>query len=246
MTSTKLFTENAKRGIKGESYVATLLSEHCILHHVTGPNDLGIDYFCEWVHDNKPTGVLFAVQVKTTIHENVDFQDEKKNNNALENWTFIYKKRGDLFKINKKTLDYWENLRIPIFLFVVIENGNELECYYKRYTDYLTRHRHNPNYDHKEDFYKLEFYRVNEGNKFLAFVQKGNGYPGGFSRDLFMDYIRINYSKGLIVHMKPEEIGLQMEKTDYKKFISEIIKNYEEKIRQVWHETEIYLTGNIE
>jgi hypothetical protein len=61
----KKYTIQAKTCVKGEAFFESLLSDYCIPHKVTGTKDIGIDYFCEWVYENKPSGVLFAVQVKT-------------------------------------------------------------------------------------------------------------------------------------------------------------------------------------
>jgi hypothetical protein len=61
----KKYTAQAKAGIKGEAFFETLVSDYCIPHHIVGPKDVGIDYICEWVYGDRPTGILFAVQVKT-------------------------------------------------------------------------------------------------------------------------------------------------------------------------------------
>ena len=52
----KQYTIQAKRGIKGEAYFESLISDYSIPHRVSGPKDVGIDYFCEWVFDDRPTG----------------------------------------------------------------------------------------------------------------------------------------------------------------------------------------------
>jgi hypothetical protein len=36
-----------------------------------GSKDLGIEYIGEWVYGNRPTGILYAVQVRTLSQKNV-------------------------------------------------------------------------------------------------------------------------------------------------------------------------------
>jgi len=65
----KKYTIQAKRGIKGEAFFELLVSDYSLPHQVVGPKDIGIDYFCEWVYGDRPTGILYAVQVKTFSEE---------------------------------------------------------------------------------------------------------------------------------------------------------------------------------
>ena len=67
----KKFTTQAKSGIKGEAFFESLITEYSLPHHVVGAKGLGIDYICEWVYGDKPTGILYAVQAKTFLAENV-------------------------------------------------------------------------------------------------------------------------------------------------------------------------------
>jgi hypothetical protein len=48
---------------------------------------------------------------------------------------------------------------------------------------------------------------VNNGSSFLVFKYPDR-HSGGFARDLFIDYMRWNYSKGNITYMNPRIIGL--------------------------------------
>lgn len=61
----KSYTNQAKKWIKGEAFFESLISEYAIPHKIIMPKDLGVDFICEWVHGEKPTGVLFLAQVKT-------------------------------------------------------------------------------------------------------------------------------------------------------------------------------------
>ena len=52
------YTAQAKAGIKGEAFFEALVSDYSIPHHILGLKDVGIDYLCEWVYGDKPTGIL--------------------------------------------------------------------------------------------------------------------------------------------------------------------------------------------
>ncbi|MGH8067350.1 MAG: hypothetical protein ACRERE_19385 [Candidatus Entotheonellia bacterium] len=62
--SYKRYTIQAKRWIKGEAFFEALISDYSLPHHIVSPKDVGIDYICEWVYGDRPTGILYAVQVK--------------------------------------------------------------------------------------------------------------------------------------------------------------------------------------
>jgi len=134
----KKYTLQARRGIKGEAFFESLVCEYSIPHHVVGPKDVGIDYFCEWVHGDRPTGVLYAVQVKTFSEETAKpkFVRIEKKLNGLEN----YEIRNPNLRVDESTLRYWLGLGIPVYLFAVVqsvthdEHGEKerLDCYYKR------------------------------------------------------------------------------------------------------------------
>lgn len=61
----KKYTAQAKAAIKGEAFFEALISDYSVPHHIVGPKDIGIDYIWEWVYGDRPTGILYAVQVKT-------------------------------------------------------------------------------------------------------------------------------------------------------------------------------------
>jgi hypothetical protein len=71
----KKYTAQAKAGIKGEAFFEALVSDYSLPHHIVGLKDVGIDYICEWVYGDKPTGLLYAVQVKTLSKQNVVLED---------------------------------------------------------------------------------------------------------------------------------------------------------------------------
>ena len=79
----KEYTMSTRTGIRGEAFFESLICNYCLPHYIVGHKDLSIDYICKWVHDYKPTDVLFSVQVKT-FHEksgNPEFVriDDKRN-----------------------------------------------------------------------------------------------------------------------------------------------------------------------
>lgn len=225
----KSFSLRTKHGIKGEAFFESLIVEFALPNHIVGSKDLGLDYFCEWVHGDNPTGILFAVQIKT-------FEIGKKIKPKLiktlsdNNWLEQYRIVNTHFRINPETLNYWKRLGIPIYLFAVTlddkTNGND--CYYKRFTPILT-----------EDNLALgsydpysEFYKVNDNNRFLAF-KHNEKRVGGFTRDLFIDYIRCNYYKGTITYLNPRDIGLnQFPEKDA--VFGELVEKYRNKISSTY------------
>jgi hypothetical protein len=197
----KRSTESARRGIKGEAFFESLVVDHAIPHRIARQNDLGIDFLCEWICGDRPTGMLFTVQVKTTTSD-------------LVKPAFVCPSRFNLLrthtltgadKVDERTINYWKGLGLPAFLFIVIEdrsNGQcHLDCYYKRYTPLLDGHAA---LDDKTGT-KL-FYQVNHGATFLVFADLEKQI-GGFARDLLFDYARLSYSKGHIVPLTPRQLG---------------------------------------
>ena len=130
--SFKKYTIQARRGIRGEAFFESLICNNSIPHHIVGSKDLGIDYLCEWVHNDKPTGVLFAVQVKTFsgITTKPKYVGIEEGYNYLEK----YEIHNSHLNIDDKTLQYWQSFGLPVYLFVVVQStaqGTEqLNCYY--------------------------------------------------------------------------------------------------------------------
>jgi hypothetical protein len=197
----KKYTEQARRGVRGEAYFESLMVEHAIPHRIARQNDLGVDFLCEWVYGDRPTGILFSAQVKSTTSDKVEpkLENEKKPN-CLDKYRLDGAER-----IDDRTLDYWKSLGLPAFLFYVIDdqpNGSsQLDCYYKRYTPLLDGH---PDSDDKCG--ARSFFRVNQGARFLAFADSTKEI-GGFARDLVVDYVRLSYSKGYIIQLTPRQLG---------------------------------------
>jgi len=231
----KKYTIKAKRGIKGEAYFESLISDYSIPHRVSGSKDVGIDYFCEWVFGDMPTGVLFAAQIKTFSEDNITkkYRGVAKEFNGLSK----YRIANSLLKISRKTLEYWKGLAIPIFLFVVTvktkSKGESLNCYYKRYTPSLSSNKKLKG----AEFYE-EFFKVNKNNTFLAFKDPVRRTQG-FARDLFIDHIRWNYCKGSIAYLNPIHIGLNQFPED--NIFPEFFNQYKVPILETYAKTQSYL-----
>lgn len=197
----KRYTKRARRGIKGEAFFETLIVDHAIPHRIARQNDLGVDFLCEWIYGDRPTGILFSAQVKATTKDEVKCRAvEISDFNGLLKHTLIGAK-----KIDERTINYWKGLGLPAFLFYVIENGCNgetcLECYHKRYTPLLDGHS-SPD----DESGSKSFFKVSNGSRFLAFADFQKEI-GGFARDLIMDYVRLSYSKGHVVQLTPSQLG---------------------------------------
>lgn len=218
-----LITDNIKLCNKGEGFFKLLLSEYAILHQVKGGNDIGIDYFCEWINKNQSSNILFAIQLKTTISRNIKLKRIGNNQrlNQLNQYE-IKRKNGNDFDnksaIKVRTIEYWKGFEIPVFLFlaVISNSSGSNQLFYKRYTPILhgTQKRNNE-----------KFHLVSENNFFLAHK---NNRKGGFCRDLFIDYVRCNYKKGSLVYKSPNDFNLnQFNENDFYKdlFKMNVYKN---------------------
>ncbi len=229
----KKYTLQARRGIKGEAFFESLVCDYSIPHHIVGPKDLGIDYFCEWVHGDKPTGVLYAVQVKTYSKEtaNLKYVGIEKDLNGLAK----YEIHNSHLNVGRKTLTYWQSLGMPVYIFVVVQTivdgGKEqLDCYYKRFAPILTGNTI-PKYAYYDSFYK-----VNDVDSFIAFKRPG---VGGFARDLFIDHVRWCYSRGSIAYSDPSALGLTSFKADA--VFAELLRTYKKQVCAVYDRTKAYL-----
>jgi len=228
----KHFAETARRAIKGEAFFESLVIEYAIPIQVVGLKDVGIDYICQWVVDDKPTEVLFAAQIKTFSSKTAKPERVgKDHNNGLEE----YRIPNSNFTLNKKDLTYWQTLGMPVYLFAIHDAGSKLTCYYKRFSSPLTVG------DFEIDF-MAGFYKVSDDNEFLAFADSERKC-GGFARDLFIDYIRWIYSKGLLTYPNPRRIGLDQfpEGVDKSIVFVDILKPYLSEIRKAYKHTEILL-----
>jgi hypothetical protein len=226
----KKYTLQAKRGIKGEAFFESLISQYALANHIVGPKDLGIDFICQWVYEGRPTEILFAVQIKTFDVDNCrpeSMGKKDENGNNLEMFTI----KNPNLRIKKSALlNYWKSLRMPVNLFAMCDEGDQMSCYYKRFTPVVTESR---------DQDELCFYKANEGTSFLAFADQTSG-KGGFVRDLFIDYIRCCYFRGLLAYVNPRSIGLKQFPEDYAVF-QDLVPSYEKEILRTYQQTKKFM-----
>lgn len=236
----KKYTESARRGIKGEAYFESLVVDHAIPHRIARQNDLGIDFLCEWICGDRPSGILFLAQVKTTTSCSVKPQFVSQSRlNDLCTYTLT-----GADKVDERTINYWKGLGLPAFLFIVIEdrsNGSgSLNCYYKRCTPLLDGHA-----SPEDNNGTKVFYWGNDKAKFPAFADPNNE-TGGFARDLIVDYARLSYSKGHIVELTPIQLGFwpfpNKENPDVLHCFPEVVKWHRKKIAETCEWTTELLT----
>src|SRR3990167_8480573 len=73
------YTTEMQKGNMGEAFLMSLLSKHALVHRIIGSNDIGIDFLCEWVHQETASGITFAIQVKTTRDEIINIEEKGFN-----------------------------------------------------------------------------------------------------------------------------------------------------------------------
>lgn len=206
----KHYTEKASRGIKGEAFFEGLMVDFAIPHRISRQNDLGVDFLCELCYGDRPSGILFVAQVKSSTSDKITCKPDMRENDQISkgisrfNQLDTYTLKGAK-KVDEATLNYWKGLGLPSYLFYVVEQRseerNELECYYKRYTPLLDGRTNSDDLSPS-----MTFYHVNRGSQFRAFANMKNETKG-FARDLIVDYARISYYKGQIVQMTAEKLG---------------------------------------
>lgn len=229
------YTIQAKSGIKGEAYFESLICDYALPHRIAGATDVGIDYICEWAFEDKPTGILFAVQVKTFALENATI---KCLNERDQNGLVKHEIRCPTLNIESKTLEYWKGLGIPVYLFAVVRDQRELNCYYKRYTPLLTSERQSRNFSPYTGFCQ-----VNDGALFMAFSDMQRRIYG-FARDLYIDYMRCSYSKGSIAHLDPRTIGLDQWQENG--IFADLFQEYQDKICATYNWAKGFLESHCE
>lgn len=215
----KKYSESNKKGNKGESLFESIVGDYVISHKIT--KDIGIDFLCEWVNGEDPTGIVFAVQVKNFSSKLATKIGKDRRLNLLDQY-----KIEPSITINSRTQEYWRLLGMPCYLFVIIQNNKSVDLFYKRYTPIVEGKAIEP---------RSPFYKANDDLQFLAFAEDS---IGGFARDLYIDQIRVNYYKGLIVYLNPRRLGLkQFPDTDrdvyFKDIFEEYKANFEETYRQL-------------
>lgn len=208
-----LYLKTKQKGNKGEALVESALSDYAIVHKIDGSKDVGIDLICEWVNGEKPTQLMFGVQVKT--HDiDLKFKREKSRLNLLEEY------KGSV-SIKQTTLDYWSGFDFPVF--VILVDIKNMDIYYKRYTSIvhgLVKHTKEP------------FYLATKKNKFLAYIE-GDTKTWGFCRDLFFDYLRCQHNKGALSGVNPRDLGLRGWKKDA--LYKGVFDQYKDKIRSTYN-----------
>lgn len=229
--SGKRVTIQARTCIKGEAFFESLMADYALPHHVVGPKDVGVDYFCEWLYGDEPTGAFFAAQIKTfTISNRTTPKHEgtEKGLNGLEKFTIS----NPNLTIDVNTLEYWKGLGMPVYLFAIVwkpeteSTESSLDCYYKRFSPVLTTG------SAQEDEY---WYKCNRGPRFIAFLDEDN-HKQGFARDLFIDLMRWSYFKGNISWLNPRSLGLnQFPEQD--SFFNEFLEKYREQICATYSKT---------
>ena len=234
----KKFSLQARTCIKGEAFFESLITDYAIPHHIVGQKDIGIDYICEWVHGDDPTGVLFAAQIKAfTITAATEPRPMvvAKNLNGLDHYTIA----NSNLTVPPETLRYWKGLGLPMYLFAVArtpagEHGHDtLDCYYKRFTPVLTL-------DEPQE--TLCYYKVNQGAKFIAFAQEPEQRLG-FARDLYIDLMRWAYYKGSIAYLNPHKMGL-MQFGEEEKVFKDLFGNYKDRVCATFAKTKRFLEAN--
>jgi len=209
------YLKSKQIGNKGEAFFENLISEYAIAHKIDSSKDVGLDFLCEWVYGETPTQLLFGVQVKTRTNQKIELVRERSNLNLLRE----YKSN---FSIKQATLNYWKGFNFPVFLFLINKKGEDMNCFYKRYTSIL----HGKQEENRESFYE-----VNDKNDFLAFVHEKN-FCGGFCRDLFFDHLRCQHSKGMLSGINPQDLGLSYWKADV--LYKGVFDNYKKQIRETF------------
>lgn len=209
------YLKSKQVGNKGEAFLESLISEYAITHKIDSSKDVGLDFLCEWVYGERPTQLLFGIQVKTRNNKNFKLIEEKSRLNLLQEYK-------SSFTIKKDTLNYWNGFDFPVFLFLINIQDKDINCFYKRYTPILHG---------KEKENDALFYKVNDKNKFLAFVRTEN-FCGGFCRDLFFDHLRCQHNKGMLSGVNPQDLGLSHWKADT--LYRGVFDNYKKQIRSTF------------
>ena len=191
------------RNRKGEAFFESLIVDYAIPHRIARQNDLGVDFLCEWIHGDRPTGILFSAQVKTTTAELVQPAFVRQSElNGLDIDTL-----AGADKVDHRTINYWQGLGLARRSYLSSSKANqgaELACrrYYKRYTPPSSTGF--PNTEDKTG--SRSFHLANNEATFRAFADSETQI-GGFARDLIIDYARLSYSKGHIVQLTPRQLG---------------------------------------
>jgi hypothetical protein len=236
----KKFTAQAKGWIKGEAFFEAVVADYCLPHHIVAPKDLGIDYICEWVYGAKPTGILFAVQVKAFSSESLTAPEYLRvgKRNRLK----TYKISASTLESDDRTWSYWRALGIPVYVFVVVyptfrAESDSFNVYYRRLTEVLTV-SNLPEYLIED---QNVYYEVYAKGSFLAFADQTRK-EGGFARDLFVDSMRCSYFKGSIAWINPRSMGLG-EFSEEHAIFGALFDQYRENLEATYENTKRFIEG---
>ena len=239
MDDYKKYTEKARLGIKGEAYFESHIVEHDIPHRIDRKNDLGVDFLCEWIYGDKPRGVLFVAQVKST-RAIAPEPTGARGKNCLDTYVLPDAKKPD-----EATLNYWRGLGLPAYLFYVVDSSDQIDCFYKRYTPLLDG-RVSPNGDDESP--TKQFFKANDGKSFRVFADPVNKLFG-FARDLVVDHARMCYSKGYVVPLTVEMLGVwpfrgsAKDDANTKRYFWELADWHRDKIRETCKSAMILLNA---
>lgn len=212
-------TYRKQTGNKGEAFIQELFCDYAIVHKIDGSNDVGLDFLCEWLKNEKPTGLLFGLQVKTTRKvKNFTQKGKQSNTNFLDEFSTS---QISSIKISDKTLGYWRNFNFPIFLFIVMITESSKLAFYKRYTTIL--------HEIKKER-ELPFYLANDDIGLRAYIYKEKTW--GFCRDLYFDHLRCQHFQGMLSGVDPNDLGLSGWKKDA--IYEGVFDNYKEKINEAY------------
>lgn len=215
---------NRQKGDKAESFFETIIRDVASPIKVRGSLDIGVDYFCEYNNKETPTGVVFAAQVKFRS-ASIKFIGKDTRLNLLDTYQI-----KPTVSIEPKTKNYWKLLGIPTYLFVVIPDGENFDLYYKRFTPSLLG---------KTPESSCPFYKVNRGIHLCAFAKDK---IGGFTRDLYIDQIRSDYSKGLVTYLNPRRLGLeQFPNIDSDMYFTDILVEYRKELEKTYSQLKVAL-----
>lgn len=214
------YIKNKQTGNKGEAFIESLFSDYAIVHKIDGSKDVGLDFLCEWVAGEKPTRLLFGIQVKTTksIHE---FNENGKTSNTNFLQEFSTSQIPSFKKIPDTTLTYWRGFNFPVFVFRVLLTENKTLAFYKRYTTVLH------GIDTEES---LPFYLANMDTKLQAYIYKERTW--GFCRDLFFDHLKCQHYRGMLSGVNPDDLGLSGWKQDA--LYKGVFDHYKERIKKTY------------
>jgi hypothetical protein len=217
------YIKNVQIGNKGEAFIESLFSDYAIVHKFEGSKDIGLDFLCEWVYEEKPK-IMFGIQVKTTGSiDNFIEKGKISRLNFLEE--FENSQIPSFESIPETTLNYWKSFDFPIFVFRVLLTEDKTLAFYKRYTTIV----------HGIDKEKtLPFYLANEGTKLKAYIPKERTW--GFCRDLFFDHLKCQHYKGMLSGVNPKDIGLSGWEQDT--LYKGVFDHYKDKIRETYERYE--------